>query len=787
MGSLAQTDEYDPFAAEKFVPQPLQDWTEQAAPKDLALISGIAKHLWNTPEEFAHSIERYRAGGDFEPGPALDAAMLGTAGPMLGGTGTEAGTVLTAGMRRRPLPPRPVWDESISPPAIGHNMPPPEMQMVPEAPPPAMGAVLAPEAPPPMGSLAAEPPPQTWAQGLPRPRPAAKSTDIPSIRDLPAADAIDIARTQPHLIQAGDRSQGYYVGGPPDVASKRGLTNRRQRFDDYVAADPRGGPWYDRYRSGVSEVTGGDRAQADWMAAQEGQFSAGVDPGSEVHFSLKENNANIAGMPVKAARPAQHEALTRAIEQKDWRLMQLGDKTGEYARLVNPFQTQAPGATGVNDFRHGENWGFPREAGTAFTTAQHKFLDFETALAVDRANRTNLGGRSNWTGEQLQAAPWVRQKALDIQERGGKNEDGSHKLSYEEAFDRANKTIVDFFPRHTAFATHEFQPGSTTGHMMGSLAANPAERAAYAADAGSSWATAPGGRDAIYSGLGVEGTGNYMRVRPSQDMTGYYQPPDAPMETNPGQVARPLVTFNTATSKGEPFKTITPHDRVLLDAGEAVRGYLDAQNASAWHKNWVGGPANQSNSLFFPRSGPVPPAELAQIEAVGGKYGLSNVVDTGQGVTSTRFGPELSAEESKALTKAVRKGEFTSFGEPQRVRTDSGYIDYTDKWPAGVGSGQATTHMLEYLNKTPELRDAFNRNPYIGERAAAKLARDDTWASKWGAPREDIQNARRIISSGPGWVDRLEEALKAGAILPAVAAAIYAGAMADRGGSDDRS
>ena len=40
-------------------------------------------------------------------------------------------------------------------------------------------------------------------------------------------------------------------------------------------------------------------------------------PRRELHFALKENNAAIAGMPVKAARPAQHEAHMRAIASKD--------------------------------------------------------------------------------------------------------------------------------------------------------------------------------------------------------------------------------------------------------------------------------------------------------------------------------------------------------------------------------------------------------------------------------------------------------------------------------------
>ena len=45
------------------------------------------------------------------------------------------------------------------------------------------------------------------------------------------------------------------------------------------------------------------------------------------------------------------------------------------------------------------------------------------------------------------------------------------------------------------------------------------------------------------------------------------------------------------------------------------------------------------------------------------------------------------------------------------------------------------------------------------------------------APRE-IQNARRIIGRGPGWVERLRAAVNRGEILPAIAAALVAPGLA---------
>lgn len=632
-----------------------------------------------------------------------------------------------------------------------------------------------------MGALAEQPvtSPYTfnqWTRELPRAKPA--EGEVPNIRGLSVDDAIAQARTQAHLVPSATNAESAYVGGPRLATSKPGLNKIRSDFDAYVAQDPRGADWYDRYRAAQDRVTGGDPLRNLWASAQHGQWSAGVDPGSEIQFVLKEANAAIAGMPVKSARPAQHAAHMQALEAGDPSLYQLGDKTGAYARLINPNQLGAPGATGVNDFRHSWNLGYRDPEGNVLGTmspTQHRFSDYETALAVDRANQSNLGGRNNWTGEQIQAAPWVRQKALDLMSR-------NPALTYEQAFERANKTIGDFFPKHTYAGTYEAQPGSAVeGHMMGSLAAPQAQREAFFADPRSSWATAPGGRDAIYSGLGVEGTGNFMRVEPTIPMQGRYMTPEGRLETNPGAVARPLGAFNVG-EKGEPFKFVPPAERAIMDAGEAVRAWADAQNAGAWHKLFTGGPAKESNTLFFPGAGKANLGDMLALEGAASKHGLPDILDTGQGLISTRFEP--APESSKALDKAVRRGgDFGSLGigEPQRVRMDSNSINYVPQWKEGMGSQAVTRKMLEAVNKTPQLRAAFNNNPYLAQRGLDLLERDRAWAEHWGAPRQDIQNAREILASGPGWLDRLDVAVAAKAILPATALAIFAGAHRPEG------
>jgi hypothetical protein len=41
--------------------------------------------------------------------------------------------------------------------------------------------------------------------------------------------------------------------------------------------------------------------------------------------------------------------------------------------------------------------------------------------------------------------------------------------------------------------------------------------------------------------------------------------------------------------------------------------------------------------------------------------------------------------------------------------------------------------------------------------------------------REDLQRLRQIVADGPGWIERLEKAVRQGCIVPALAAAVIGG------------
>lgn len=74
--------------------------------------------------------------------------------------------------------------------------------------------------------------------------------------------------------------------------------------------------------------------------------------------------------------------------------------------------------------------------------------------------------------------------------------------------------------------------------------------------------------------------------------------------------------------------------------------------------------------------------------------------------------------------------------------------------------------------RAPKAIKAMDANPYVPQAALNRLERDAEYAGKYGLAREDVQNARRIIGEGPGWISRLREALAKGAVLPGVALAL---------------
>ena len=110
-------------------------------------------------------------------------------------------------------------------------------------------------------------------------------------------------------------------------------------------------------------------------------------------------------------------------------------------------------------------------------------------------------------------------------------------------------------------------------------------------------------------------------------------------------------------------------------------------------------------------------------------------------------GPAAPPVPLPGKTFSLLKNEIDSIlpdaSEAQRGSVDAIYTDLTDAWQKGQGSGAVSQKVLDAINVTPEMRAAFNNNPYLAEKCDSDhLERDRDLASEvWHDEREKIYNA----------------------------------------------
>ena len=318
-----------------------------------------------------------------------------------------------------------------------------------------------------------------------------------------------------------------------------------------------------------------------------------------------------------------------------------------------------------------------------------------------------------------------------------------------------------------AKATSERVPYVGSGHLTKVVKGSDRTKRRYSADPRASW-TGEGDKDIIYEALGV-------KQEPTVPATGFYKPPEAPLETNPATVGAPLVR--------ELEGDIVPEDRAMLDAAEALRAYVDAQGAGAWHATLPNAADTEMGAVFVPREGPARAEDLVSVQDLAGRYGLTDVVDTGRGVTVTNFYPGTPpGEEMASSLQTGFAGELARMlgGSPMRVKTPSGYLPTLED--AGeAGSGIATGRLFEALQGLPpETLAKLDESEALRQRYLSGMELDDEMArAGYGTAREDIQRARRIL--GEQGIRGLLDQYKGGAALPSIAALMAAYGLSGSG------
>jgi hypothetical protein len=612
------------------------------------------------------------------------------------------------------------------------------------------------------------------------------------------------------VVRKGDqlkRTESGYVGYPRTVTSpsslgvmRRDLDKNVQEASDAVSfADPEGlGTWYDRARAGMSASN--EPYQLQRSLEQQGVYSAGVAPESELGFALKHSNSRALGVPGMAYRGVPEQTLDDAVREN--RLAVLGDKTGEYRDKQDPRLAPPPGTKslfGVNDFRWAQGMGYTHPDGRPWDegvgSTMHPVMDAETALMTDRANARMMGGRSDWRGEQMQEIPWIYGKAQDLYFRGNSPNarfGGEPIEGMQAALMEANKTPADYFPKHAFSGTYEYTPGASTGHMSDILNASYDDKVAYGLPG--AWAQlAPeqraralglfenmpesvgaGDRDVLYSAAG-------LRQLPTIESAGMYTNMAGDVESNPLNIARALVDYPTGGGR-----EIAPATKDALSVIERFRALNDAQEAGAGNIPNTLASLSGKNAVLLDtgakaaEAGRQPTgAELTAIqEALGPLAARYGVTATNRGAFVLPYkgadepGSSLRGMDMAALEAALPGSSAIKAGGTTVYVPGVGKYAGDDIVPTAPYSGEATMGLLEEFARNPqELSLNLGESEGVRAQLREKYMRDLNRKNEFGADyRGDIQNTRRFFSEAdwPKAVELIRKGLSPAAALAAL-------------------
>jgi len=598
----------------------------------------------------------------------------------------------------------------------------------------------------------------------------------PNLRRMSAEDAAVTARLEPHIIR---RPDGTYVAAPDWIRTPEDLARMRAELDQMIEEGVPYRGWYERSRDFTREIAGGDPTRERHISQGLGLFSPQASPDTNLNFQAQALNAYERGDPralvrtgAQAARynearaamesdPAtrlgrvvrgEEDAVgmghnSRFFPEEDTRIddvpnMRLGRKTGVYAQQIDPSAPYAP--TGTNDTWMARAFGYRNPDGSegafsgSITPSMHTFMDYETVLAVDRANRARLGGDNPLSAANIQELAWVVKGARDMAARLG--------IPYEEAVRRMNRTYPDYAGNYSASLPHEQVPGQMTGILPRMLENTPeggALRRAFTDRA--TWRNATG-NDALAQDLGL--MNRYMSREP-----GVYRNSRGEVEYNPVDVST-VIAPNVPIGAG--MRGVEPETGRTLTGMQAVRGLLDAQEGTPWSYIQAAGTDNvgrgrgQHTSLRVEGNAPLTQEQAAALAAIAEREGLvmsnarygANLLDFGDtqnrqaGQRMARVAPEIQqAIPGARVTRGRNDGDYVELGGDRRLYAAE-----------NAGRGMATQEAMRVINEMPP--GALERlldSPSARQKAAQNLQRLREFGGLGDRP--DYEAMLRIVAT----------------------------------------
>ena len=419
---------------------------------------------------------------------------------------------------------------------------------------------------------------------------------------------------------------GKYRGGPPGINSPQKLAAMQKRLRGHMKRGADHRLWYEKTNDFIKQQTAGRPGRQDQYAATAAITSQGTAVPGNATMAMKGYNQAIVGDAINTGRfPQTMGPSIKAVHSGA--SPPLGPKREPFYEALNQLEGRL---RQTNDIRQGRAFGYKNADGSEFSsglnTAQHRFIDEETAKLVAWANKTKAGGYDDWNADRMQAAIWVSQKA---EQEGTSIAD-------------AGRMFQDFTPQ--AVIRTEAAPSASSGHFKGLLDPNNRQALeefsalqdeAMQTPLGLDYLTAQSGAmtPPAYAGPGIyEGVSN----------------PGVGIPISVGKLSRQPVR-DPVTSKTVEASIMDPASRKAVEANAAMQGLLRAQDTVGYTSIMKAPNAASRNAIEVNLGQTIKPSQMKALEsAINDEFGKGLLIPL-----HTENGVAIITAGAKELGKLV--------------------------------------------------------------------------------------------------------------------------------------